>query len=125
MSSLGWVCLGGALGSGARYLVAVGLARWGAGFPWGTLTVNLLGSFLLAALLGTADVAGLRSELRLMLGTGMMGGFTTYSTFNLEALRMLERGDGSAAAFYVALTMVGALVAGYAGWVTGRWAFAS
>lgn len=115
-----WVCLGGALGSGARYLVGLGALRFGAGYPWGTLTVNWLGSFLLAMVLGLADAWGLRSELRLFLGTGLMGGFTTYSTFNLETVKMVERGEVFVAASYVAATLFGALLAGFAGVAVAR-----
>ena len=118
-----WVCLGGAVGSGGRYLIAVGAGRLGIGFPVGTLAVNLLGSFVLAALLSAAEIGGLRPELRLFLGTGLLGGFTTYSTFNLEVVRMFETGEGTRAAAYLAGTVLGALAFGLAGAALGRsWA---
>jgi CrcB protein len=88
------VCAGGALGSGARYLVSTWAARaLGADFPRGTLIVNVLGSFLLALLLGLAGTReAITPEARLFLGAGVLGGFTTYSSFNYETLALLERG---------------------------------
>ena len=82
------VCLGGALGSGARYLVSTWAARsLGPDFPRGTLIVNVVGSFLLAAIM-TASLStdAVSPELRVFLGAGIMGGFTTYSSFNYETL---------------------------------------
>jgi CrcB protein len=100
------VCLGGALGSGARYLVSL----WA--FPYGTLIVNLVGSFLI----GIFMQLGMSSNLRLALTTGVMGGFTTYSAFNYEAtqLAMLP------ALAYVGATVIGCLVAGFAGLAVGK-----
>jgi fluoride exporter len=112
-----FVCLGGAAGSGARYLVGVGLARWlGTSFPWGTLTVNVLGSLLL----GTVMELGLRQDaippdVRLFLAAGVMGGFTTYSSFNYELLGHLQRGAFAQGGFYLAATVSGCLVAGLLG----------
>lgn len=83
-----WVCLGGAIGSGARYLVSLwALARLGTAFPYGTWIVNASGSFLLGALTQLASSStSLSPTLRLALGVGVLGGFTTYSTFNQETL---------------------------------------
>ncbi|HET9315661.1 MAG TPA: CrcB family protein, partial [Vicinamibacteria bacterium] len=80
------VCLGGAVGTGARYLVSMAALRLlGAGFPYGTLTVNVLGSFLLGAIMHVGVTTTLLSPTaRLVLATGVMGGFTTYSSFNYE-----------------------------------------
>lgn len=83
----------------------------------GTLTVNLLGSFLLAWLM---MVPTMRPELRLALGGGMMGGFTTYSTFNLETVRMIEGGRYGHALAYVLCTVVGGILAGGLGLWVGR-----
>lgn len=123
MAKLLWVCLGSAVGGGARYL----LSGWtlkllGSGFPWGTLAVNLLGSFLLSAILvvGT-ETAAISPTLRLALTTGVMGGFTTYSTFNYETLTQLQEGALAAAAASVAATVFGCLAAGWAGWAAARW----
>lgn len=88
------VCLGGALGSGLRYVVAVGAARWpGPGFPYGTLAVNVVGCFLIGLIqeVGTTTLI-LPEGTRLFLTTGVMGGLTTYSTFSYETLRLAEEG---------------------------------
>jgi CrcB protein len=118
------VCLGGALGSGARYLVSTWAARaLGAEFPRGTLLVNVTGSFLLAAIMA-ASLSGVASpNARLFLGAGIMGGYTTYSSFNYETLALVEQGSVALAAANVGLTVVGCLAAGLAGLAVGRWAF--
>ena len=103
------VCLGGALGSGARYLATVA-------FPHGTVIVNLLGSFLLGLVMETLPP----TDLRLFLATGVMGGFTTYSTFNYETTAYLRAGASGAAALNVGATVVGCLAAGFAGILAAR-----
>jgi len=124
VAKLLWICLGGAIGTGARY----GLAGWvqrqaGTAFPWGTLSVNVLGSFLLGAIMEAGIAGGLLSPtLRLALTTGVMGGFTTYSTFNYETLEYLRDGAWALAAANVAATVGICLFAGIAGWAAGRWA---
>lgn len=116
------VCLGGAAGSGARYLISVWVAsRYGSSFPLGTLLVNLGGSFLLALLMQVSLTSDLMSaELRLALTTGAMGGFTTYSTFNYETTVLLQEGAFLFAAMNVAVTIVGCLLAGWLGLTVGR-----
>jgi CrcB protein len=114
------VCLGGALGSGARYGVSTWAARALGSFSQGTLLVNVSGSFLLALLMGVAATRGLSPEARLFLGGGILGGYTTYSSFNYEALVLADGGSPARAVGYVALTVVGCLVAGLAGLVAGR-----
>ena len=117
------VCLGGALGSGARYLVSTWAARaLGPDFPRGTLIVNVTGSFLLAAIM-TASLStdAISPELRLFLGAGIMGGYTTYSSFNYETLALLQQGSAALAALNLGLTVLGCLVAGLAGVVAVRW----
>jgi CrcB protein len=114
------VCAGGALGSGARYLVSTWAARnLGAEFPRGTLLVNVAGSFMLALIVALPG-ARLSPELRLFLGAGILGGFTTYSSFNAETLALLEQGSTALALANVALTVLGCLVAGLAGLLVGR-----
>lgn len=118
-----WVCLGSAMGGGLRYLVSLGMGRlFGPAFPFGTLTVNFAGSFLIAAIM----TVGLTSTLvgptaRLLLTTGMMGGLTTYSTFNYETLELYRNGAAVLAAVNVAVTVVLCLVGGALGLVVGRW----
>ena len=122
MDRLLWVCLGSALGGGARYLVAQSAAvLLGGGFPYGTLAVNLTGSFLISFIM----VLGLESTLipptlRLFLTTGVMGGFTTYSTFNYETLEMLREGLWGLAGLNLAATVAACLVAGVLGLAAGR-----
>ncbi|MEW9531637.1 fluoride efflux transporter CrcB [Microbispora sp. NPDC049125] len=89
------VFVGGAVGAPVRYLLDRLVQRWHDGaFPWGTLTVNLLGSFVLG-LLSATDPAGVA---RALLGTGFCGALTTFSTFGYETVRLLEEGSARAAA---------------------------
>lgn len=91
------VALGGALGSVARYLCSLGLARWfGETFPWGTLFVNVLGSFIIGFFfLLTAPNGRLlvSSDLRIFVTVGICGGFTTFSSFSLQTLLLLRDGE--------------------------------
>lgn len=116
------VCIGGAVGSGARYLLSECLARsLGTAFPYGTLAVNLIGSFLVAALMvaGTETTA-LSPNVRLAATVGVLGGFTTYSAFSFEVLKALQEGRALAAAVNVIATLAGGLLAGLAGWFCAR-----
>jgi CrcB protein len=110
------------VGTGARYLLDGWVqARTGSGFPWGTLAVNVLGSFLIAAILHVAlTTDALSPTLRLTLTTGVLGGFTTYSTFNWETIRHLREGAWALAALNVGATLVLCLLAGLLGLATGR-----
>ncbi len=118
------VCLGGALGSGARYLVSTWASRaMGPEFPRGTLIVNVTGSFLLAVIMAASLASdAVTPELRVFLGAGVMGGYTTYSSFNYETLALVEQGSLGLAALNVALTLAGCLAAGLAGLALTRWA---
>lgn len=111
------VAAGGALGSVARYLVGVASTRaFGIAFPWGTLIVNVAGSFLIGVFIELfALKADLSQEARVFLTVGLCGGFTTFSAFSLDAWVLIERGQWWQATAYVAgsvLLSVGALVAG-------------
>ena len=110
------VMSGGALGAGARHLFGRGaLALFGAGLPWGTLGVNVIGGLLMGMLAGGL-ARGLVSEpARLLLGVGVLGGFTTFSAFSLDAMMLFERGAVALAAGYVAASVAGALLALAAG----------
>lgn len=115
------VCAGGAVGSGARYLVSTWAARaLGADFPRGTFIVNVVGSFVLAFLVAVPG-SRLSPELRLLLGAGLCGGFTTYSSFNTETLALFEQGSAGLAVANLSLTVAGCLLAGLAGLALGRW----
>ena len=116
------VCLGGALGTGARYLLGTWAVRsWGVRFPFGTLAINVLGSFLLVVISYLGMQGRLISpEARIVLGTGVMGGFTTYSTFNYETLRFFQEGAIGAGVLYMAATVAGGLIAGGLGVLVAR-----
>ena len=117
------ICLGGAVGTGIRYLTTAWLLRvLGAGFPFGTLLVNLTGSFLLALLtvVGVESTA-MSPTLRLSLTTGVMGGLTTYSTFSCETLQYLQDGAWWTGLGYLLTTVLGCLAACLCGWLCGRW----
>lgn len=105
-----WVAIGGALGSAARYACSLAAARWvGAGFPWGTLFVNVAGSFaigVLAALVATDGRPLLGADARTFLIVGVLGGFTTFSSFSLETFELARGGALGAAALNVALSLV-------------------
>jgi len=111
------VCLGGAFGTGARYLLGTWAVRaWGPRFPFGTLLINVLGSFLLVIISYLSMQQRLISpDARVVLGTGVMGGFTTYSTFNYETLRLFQEGAIGAGLAYLLATVVGCLAAGLLG----------
>lgn len=110
------VAIGGALGASLRYLAGIGVIRvFGqTGIPLGIIFVNVLGSFLMGVFVVAAAQRGLNS-LSPFVMTGLLGGFTTFSAFSLEAVTLYERGDVAQAALYVTLSVVlsiGGLVAG-------------
>jgi len=104
------VFLGAGLGGALRHGVNVGCARFcGPAFPWGTLTVNIVGSFVMGALAGWLAFKaehGWSQPLRLFLSTGVLGGFTTFSAFSLDAVFLWERGQTGLAAAYVAASVI-------------------
>jgi CrcB protein len=114
--------LAGALGTCTRYLVGLGAGRWlGVGFPFGTLIVNLVGCFLIAAIAQLALTTELISPtLRLTLTTGFMGGLTTYSSFNLETTRLLQDRAWYTAAINFGATVAGCFLAGLLGFAVAR-----
>jgi CrcB protein len=109
------VAAGGALGSVARYLVGIGSGKlFGTSFPWGTLIINVTGSFLIGALAGLFAIKwDFPQTARLFLTVGICGGYTTFSTFSLDAWYLLERGENAASLAYMVASVVlsvGALV---------------
>ncbi len=113
MDRLLLIALGGAAGTLARYGLTVwAQQRLGEGFPYGTLAVNLVGSFLLAVIMQISLSSDLISPtMRLALGTGVMGGFTTYSTFSYDSFRLVQDDAWPAAITNVLGTVVGCLLA--------------
>ena len=116
------IAVGGALGALLRYWVAVGMhGLLGTGFPYGTLTVNTLGSLLMGFLsVLLLDRAGVSPELRAALLVGLLGSFTTFSTFSMETLNLLEGGSRLKAAGNLAANLVFCLLAAWAGVTAGR-----
>ncbi|MEE1658078.1 fluoride efflux transporter CrcB [Microvirga sp. CF3062] len=119
MSSYLLVFLGAGIGGTLRHGVNVGCARMcGAAFPWGTLTVNVVGSFLMGAIaawLALRGDEGWSQPLRLFLTTGILGGFTTFSAFSLDAVMLWERGQAGLAMAYVGASVVLSIVGLLAG----------
>lgn len=110
------VMLGGALGAGARHLVNRATLAWfGPNFPWGTLTVNIVGGLAMGMLTGILMRHGGGQNLRLFWATGVLGGFTTFSAFSLDLVTMAERGQPTLALGYAALSVGGAAAALVAG----------
>jgi len=104
------VMIGGAVGSAARYAVGLALGSPGDGFPWATFSVNVIGSFVLGLLSGFS----LRSDLLprsalLLLGTGLCGGFTTFSTLSMDTLGLYHAGQLGTAIAYVGGSLIGGL----------------
>lgn len=117
MLSLLLVMIGGAVGSGARYLTGLATLRlFGPGYPYGILAVNLIGGFAMGLLVGALARLSVPGEnWRLLLGVGVIGGYTTFSSFSLDIVTMLQRGDGAGALGYVLLSVIGGVAALFAG----------
>lgn len=110
-----WVALGAAVGAPLRYLVGRALERPG-GFPWGTLAVNVTGSLVLGALVGS----GVGPAVTALVGVGFCGALTTYSTFAQESVTLARRGRSGLAAANVAGSVVAGLAAAAVGYLVGR-----
>ena len=120
------VAAGGALGAVARYGVGTLAGRLGAShWPWGTLTVNVVGGLLMGALTGwLAFRGGLHAEsIRLFAAVGILGGFTTFSAFSLETALMIEKRQLALAGGYVAASVVLSILALFIGLMVARRAF--
>ncbi|MCL4233503.1 MAG: fluoride efflux transporter CrcB [Deltaproteobacteria bacterium] len=117
MPNLVWICLGGAVGSGARYLVGIWAANTlGTAFPYGTLVVNIAGSFLISVVMALGiDLGAIPPSVRLFLATGVLGGFTTYSSFNYETIKLAQSGAWGIAAINLFGTWLACAVAGFTG----------
>lgn len=117
------VALGGALGSAGRYGMMVAVGRvFGTGFPWGTLAVNVLGSIIMGVLVELVALRWSMTEgMRLFLFVGVLGGFTTFSTFSLDVVTLLNRGAVVPAALYAGASVVVCVVGVYGGLHLVRW----
>ena len=118
MLSFLMVGIGGAFGAMARHGVGLASIRaLGPGFPYGTLIVNILGSFLMGILIAwlVRRTGGSSNEMRLFLATGFLGGFTTFSAFSLDTIVLYERGEIGIALFYVFASVVASVLALIAG----------
>jgi len=122
MPNLILVMLGGAAGAGLRYEVGrLTLRQLGYGFPWGTLSVNLAGGLLMGLLAGALTGIDMMSRPAwMLLGVGVLGGFTTFSAFSFDLFFMLQRGQSGTAAAYALVSVLGALLLFVAGWGAAR-----
>jgi len=122
MVQVAWIAAGGALGSVLRYLIGVITVRaWGGAFPYATLFVNIVGSMALGAVMFAATKSQVMPPMaRLAIGTGLLGGFTTYSSFAYETLQFIQRGAWLAAIAYAAGTALAAVSAAGAGFVIAK-----
>jgi CrcB protein len=111
------VALGSAVGGVARFLLSAWLEQRSAtSFPWATLLINISGSLLLGFLATwTYETAGVPADVRALLTTGLCGGYTTFSTFSLETVALIEEGLFGRAAAYIVLSVVVSIVGAYAG----------
>jgi fluoride exporter len=118
-----WICLGGAIGTGARYLLSGWAARYfGGSFPYGTLAVNLVGSLLIGVVMHVAlATAQFSPDLRVVVVVGVLGGFTTYSGFNYETLKYFRDGAWLIGFVNILVMVGGCLAAGIAGLASARW----
>ncbi|PLX36885.1 MAG: fluoride efflux transporter CrcB [Hyphomicrobiales bacterium] len=117
MKHLLLVAVGGGVGAACRHLVNMATLKLiGAGFPWGTLTVNIVGSFAMGLFVEfLALKLNASADLRLLIATGFLGGFTTFSAFSLDTAVMIERGDMALAALYIGVSVIGAIGGLFAG----------
>ncbi len=115
------VALGGAIGAASRYLLGGWIqGRLGPDFPWGTFIVNVTGSLLIGVVLGLVDRGALSGVARLFLAVGILGGYTTFSTFSYETLKLIEQGNLGATLLNALGQVAAGLVAVYVGVVISR-----
>ncbi len=122
MINIMYIAVGGALGAVMRYLVSTGIhSILGRGFPYGTLTVNVLGSFLMGYLfIFMIERSSLGPEWRALILIGFLGAFTTFSTFSMETLNLLENGAIARAFANITVNVVTCILATWLGVILGR-----
>ncbi len=121
MSNFLFIALGGALGAMSRYGLSNVVQRWcGVGFAWGTLTVNLLGCFLIGLAYHLAASTFVPSGVRFFIVVGFLGAFTTFSTFSLENVEFLRDGDLTISAVYILASNLLGVVLTFAGLLLGH-----
>jgi fluoride exporter len=114
--------VGGGIGAGARYLVQAGMMRWlGPGFPWWTLAINVVGSFLMGVVVElVASRFANAADVRTFLATGILGGFTTFSAFSLDFVTLIDRKEQTAAMLYAIGSVSLSILALYMGLILAR-----
>lgn len=116
MLNLLLVVVGGGIGAGIRHLTNIGALRLaGPNFPWGTMAINIVGSFAMGLFIAMLVRRGGSSELRLFVATGIFGGFTTFSAFSLDFATLWERGSALPALGYALASVIGAIIALFLG----------
>lgn len=122
MTNIVWIAMGGAFGAVARYLVSGWTYAWlGRGFPWGTLAVNVIGSFLMGFFFDLlTERLFVSPQVRSAILVGIFGAFTTFSTFSIETLNLIEEGATGLALANIAISVIVCLVAVWLGVLAGR-----
>ena len=116
MFNLLLVVVGGGIGAGIRHLTSMGALRlFGPNYPWGTMAINIVGSFAMGLFIAILARRGGSTEVRLFVATGIFGGFTTFSAFSLDFATLWERGATLPAFGYVLASVIGAIVALFLG----------
>ena len=116
MFNLLLVVVGGGIGAGIRHLTNMGALRLaGPNFPWGTMAINIVGSFAMGLFIAVLARRGGSNELRLFVATGILGGFTTFSAFSLDFATLWERGATLPALAYALASVIGAIIALFLG----------
>ena len=122
MSAILYVFLGGGLGSIFRYLISIYCIKiWGLQFPFGTLIVNAVGSFFIGLIWGMMDLSEWKTETKLFLIAGFLGGFTTFSTFSVETMYLFKSAQYKLAVLNILANNVVGLLLVFAGYFLGRW----
>lgn len=122
MINIMYIAVGGALGAVMRYLVSIGIhSVLGRGFPYGTLTVNVLGSFMMGFLfIYLIERSSLGPEWRALILIGFLGAFTTFSTFSIETLNLIENGAMARALANILVSVITCILATWLGVILGR-----